>query len=373
MKTETKISFCGPVQDATGYGEFSRYFVYALYKAGLDVVVEAINLDPSSLDFGTKGAVCKKLMQKKPVDVNVINMVPTLFRRFKSPTAKNVGFTMWESSRLPDIWVKACNEMDAIFVPCSWNQDVFIKSGVQVPVYVVQPGVDSEDIPKINTKKGGGVFSFYSIFQWTERKNPEGLVKAFLSEFVGCGDVEMVLKTYRHPRHSNNHQFILDEISKIAKSLNLPQHSLPKISIISKFLSAEEIQSVHNNYDCFVLPHRAEGWGMPHMEAMSFGNPVISTRFSGNVDFMNDDNSLLIDCGQTPCTNMDWYVKWFNGSMWWAEPDLSKLASHMRYVYENRQESGQIGMRGRQTIVDCFNNENSVSQFVDAVDKVRNI
>lgn len=371
MSTERKsINFCGPVLDASGYGEFSRYFIYALNGAGINLSVEQISLDPAGVDFGKKGLICKQLMKKKPVDINVINMVPTLFKKYKSTKAKNVGFTMWESSQLPDIWVKTCNEMDAIFVPCNWNRQVFIDSGVNVPVYVVQPGIAPEDIPEINNKKGGGCFTFYSIFQWTERKNPEGLVKAYLSEFRGCGDVELVLKTYRHPRIPNNAHFFTEEIERIRRQMNIPPNELPKISVITQFLSTEEIYSLHAGADCFVLPHRAEGWGMPHMEAMSFGNPVIATRFSGNVDFMNDENSYLVDCGMTPCINMDWYVKWFNGSMWWAEADLGSLAKHMRDVYENREKAREVGLSGRRHIIENFNPDSSAKQFMAAVDKV---
>lgn len=365
-----KINFCGPVADVSGYGEFSRYFVYALDQFDVDISVEKIELANSSIGFGEKGKVCQRLTKKKPADINIVNMVPTLFKPYKSAKAKNVGFTMWESSRLPDIWVKTCNEMDAIFVPCFWNQEVFVDSGVSVPVHVVQPGIAPGDIPEINNKEGGDCFTFYSVFQWSERKNPEGLVKTYLSEFRGCGSVELVLKTYRHSRHPNNHQFIAQEVEKIKTSLNIPAAELPKISFITENVSTKEMSELYKKADCYVSAHRAEGWSLPLMEAMTYGIPVIATGFSGNMDFMNRENSYLVGCGMTPCVNMDWYIKWFNGSMWWAEPNLRELAGYMREAYEHRDVAKEIGLAGRQHIIENFNIKNSVRQLMAAAEEV---
>ena len=48
--------------------------------------------------------------------------------------------------------------------------------------------------------------------------------------------------------------------------------------------------------DCMVSLHRSEGLGLHLAEAMWLGTPTIATRYSGNLDFMDDDNSLLVDC-----------------------------------------------------------------------------
>jgi glycosyltransferase involved in cell wall biosynthesis len=94
--------------------------------------------------------------------------------------------------------------------------------------------------------------------------------------------------------------------------------------------------ALHHECDCFVLPHRAEGWGIPQFEAMAAGNLCIATRYSGNLEFMNDNNSLLINCHETPCFRMDRPT--YNGKMRWAEPHIDDLAAKMRQAFEDKVE-----------------------------------
>jgi len=364
------VRFCGDISGPSGYAEFSRYFIYALHKAGVNVSVEPINIDPQKLDYGVKGRLCRKLIKKSNNPrVNIIAMVPTLFKRYRKPGMLNIGFTMWESSRLPDLWVKLCNEMDAIFVPCSWNKKVFEESGVTVPVYLVQPGINPEEIPELREERAAtDKYNFYSIFQWIERKNPLGLVKAYFSEFSKSDNVALTLKTYKNAKMYNNLQLITGEIEELKKDMNLGD-DYPELKIIPSFISNEEMNNLHNLSDCFVLPHRGEGFGMPHMEAMIRGNPVIATNYSGNTDFMSESNSYPVNYTMTPAVGMGRYVPWYNGRMWWAEADLKDMADKMRYVYENRKEARDIGMQGRIDIKGNLNLAASAKQFISAMNE----
>ena len=50
---------------------------------------------------------------------------------------KLIGYPVWETDALPLQWVKYCNIMSEIWVPSSWNKEVFIRSGVNVPIKIV--------------------------------------------------------------------------------------------------------------------------------------------------------------------------------------------------------------------------------------------
>lgn len=362
-----KINFIGAVYSPSGYGEFSRYFIHALDSIGLNVNVEAIMLDANlQKDFGVKGATVKKLTKKmrKP-DINIINMLPIFFPRFRKPGCLNLGFTMWEADKLPSSWVKACNEMDAILVPCSWNKVVFETSGVNVPIYVVTPGVVSDEMPALKEKPESKTFNFYSIFQWSERKDPQGLIRAFVSEFSNGEDVSLILKTYRVARLPNDGDLITNDVRNIVEDLNIKNP--PKIKLLTKILSKGDMDKLHLNSHCFVLPHRGEGWGMPHMEAMTFGNPVIATNYSGNTDFMTSTNSYLLNYTTTPATSMKWLAQWYDGTMMWAQADLGDLKSKMREVFSNRELAKEKGLLGRSDIVERFNEKTSADQLKSAM------
>jgi len=359
-----KVRFCGKIFEGSGYGEFSRYFIYALHKIGIEVVTEHIGPRPNDkINFGIKGNLCKKLTKQiKNPDINIVNMVPLFFPQYSKKGSVNIGFTMWEGDKLPASWVTACNKMDAIFVPCSWNNKVFKDSGVSVPIYTITPGLDYEnntlDFDKVKDK-----YTFYSIFEWSERKNPIGLLRAYFSEFQNVDDVRLILKTYKS-RVPNSHEFISNELKKVQNDLNFK--IVPEIQLITEMLSTEDLKQIHKRSHCFVLPHRSEGVGLPHMEAMSYGNPVIATGFSGNIDFMNKDNSYLIDYSLTPTYGMQSMARWYNGSMKWAEPDLSQLMQYMRTVYTDREEALKIGLKGQEEVLNNFNLKASAISLINA-------
>jgi glycosyltransferase involved in cell wall biosynthesis len=102
---------------------------------------------------------------------------------------------------------------------------------------------------------------------------------------------------------------------------------------------------------------------------MAFGNPTIGSRYSGNLEFMNDENSFLADCQITPVSGM--IFSNYNGSMCWGHPDIMQLREHMRYVYENRKEARQVGLRGLETIKEQFSWEVVGKSMVDRLKQIR--
>lgn len=362
-----KINLCAPFLDPSGYGEFARFFAYALCNGGADLSCENIVLPSSSnkpIDFGIKGSVVKSKMTLVPRihDVNIIFMIPPLFKAFRRKQAKfNIGFTMFEASLLPTGWAAACNEMDAIFVPSEWSKDSFIKSGVTKPIHVVPPGIVADEVSIDDGIKKDPVFTFYSIFQWSERKNPINLLKAYFVAMQNKPNVRLALKTYQDTRLDKNKEMIGLEVEKLKKELKLPTY--PEVLLITNFLSNKEIKKLHLSSHCFVTPHRAEGWHMPAMDAMAMGNAVIATNYSGNTQYMDSSNSLLLPYFTTPCVNTGGFAPFFNGTMRWAEPSVEDLITKMQYVYDNRDECMKLGNQARQHILDKFN-ENSASKSI---------
>lgn len=369
---EIGIKYLGPVLDGSGYAEFSRGFVSALYKSGLvNICVEPVSYESARTDYGEPGKICQRLMKTKiDYDFKIINILPDNMKSRREEGKKNISFTMFETDRIPDVWVDSLNKYsEGCLVPCNWNKEVFENSGVKVPVKVVPPGIDAsfykdtKDADPITLQIPKDSFCFYSIFQWTERKNPVGLLKAYWAAFDGVEDVYLVLKTYGSDTTPQSQRLIKETIAKVKGSMKLRKP--PKIIFIGGFLSKAEMTGIHKRCDCFVLPHRAEGFGLPHLEAMGMGNPVISTGFSGNMDFMNKKNSFLLDYQMTPVSNMPW-IPHYEGTMSWAEPSLGQLVSTMRSVYNDRKAAKAIGLKGKKDVLKNFNWEESAKKLVKA-------
>jgi len=95
-----------------------------------------------------------------------------------------------------------------------------------------------------------------------------------------------------------------------AKELGKAMSDLPRVVVLSLEMPLADMPRLYKGADCFVLPSRGEGWGRPHIEAMSMGLPAIATNWSGNTEFMLEDNSYLIPInGLEPVPNGAFQVR----------------------------------------------------------------
>jgi len=403
------LKYCGPVYDPSGYAEIARCFVKELDRSGVSLSLDVVSYDKGRPDLGTDHELFESLRHREAVyRAKIINANPDCFRPQRETGCVNIGFTMFEATRVPARWVHACNEMDGILVPSSWNRTVFEQSGVTVPVRVAAPGINlpcGESPPQDTAGQTisfrrllenplcvrGKIrlprlfrcpaprwqparisdyaesFKFYSVCQWTERKNAHGLLRTYLSEFRKTDNVCLVLKTYRRNTTAAEQARVAEEVVAVRDSMQLPDHA--PVLLISGLLSQSQIRWLHQACDCFVLPHRAEGFGMPHLEAMSHGNPVIATGFSGNLEFMDAGNSILLPYQLRPVAGMGWSDV-YDGDMMWADPDLGALRKAMRKMYAQRQYALDLGRRAREHTRCNFGWSERVKQFLNAVDEI---
>src|SRR5262249_23746268 len=120
-----------------------------------------------------------------------------------------------------------------------------------------------------------------------------------------------------------------------------------EVILVDRVLSRAETLMLMNSADCYVSLHRSEGVGLTLAEAMLLGKPVIATAYSGNLDFMNRGNSLLVDYRRTRLEEDAWpYPK---GSVW-AEPSIEHAAELMRWVIEHPAEANALGEQARRDL-----------------------
>lgn len=249
-----------------------------------------------------------------------------------------IGFTMLEVDGLPADWVSACNRMDEVWTPSSWGVDVFRASGVTRPLRVMPLGFDPKrfrtDLP---IHRIGDRYTFLSVFEWGERKAPEILIRAFCSAFTSRDEVQLLLRV-------NNFDGDVDVRAEIAK-LGFPANAPPILVLHNHQIRAEELGSLYCSTDCFVLPTRGEGWGMPVLEAMACGLPTIVTNWSGLTEFVNAEVSLPLPARELVEARAK--CPYYAGHRW-AEPEFDGLVDRLRWAYRNQGLARQIGMRAAE-------------------------
>jgi hypothetical protein len=347
-----RLHIRGPVYDITGYAHLTRETALAFYRQGVEIYLQPITWAATSLNLPkeTNKILDELKLWKGKCDYLLSIGIPPFFH-MKGQYKRTIGLTMLEVDGIPGKWVEICNKMDEIWVPSTFNEDTFIKSGVQGEKVVVMPlGVDTGTFnphgPRAVTGKG---FTFLTVCEWIPRKGYDILVDAYLQEFSDKDNVSLVIKSHGRRNFDPDGTKILQEIKGfIGKSSKL---SVPSIALISRILTTSQMAALYRSVDCFVLPTRGEGWNLPVLEAMASEIPVITTAWSGHMDFLNEENSYLIKVKELePVPRLGLSTDEIYLGFRWAKPDVQHLRKLLREVYENRTEAFKKAKKARESI-----------------------
>jgi glycosyltransferase involved in cell wall biosynthesis len=364
----TGVLVRGAVYGGSGYADETLAVVLGLAKRGIPV-----ELQPMYMHTDTMSLLAPDVRDTLEV-LKLQRVNPARSVLFQCLTAHDfsrdvyarfqVGRTTFETDRLPVGWLDACQAMDEVWVPSQFNRDVFAAEGVDEQKLKVLPeGVHAEifrpDVEPLNIPHRRG-FNFLSIFEWTQRKAPELLLRAYLAEFKADEDVTLIIKTYARP--DPRAEILPRLVNFVEREMGLPLEKAPAIILLPGFMRNEDIPRLYRAADAFVLPSRGEGWGRPYMEALASECPVIASRWSGQTDFLHDRNSYLIDCRVVPApANID--VELYAGHCW-AEPDFDQLRHLMRHVFTHREEAKSLALQGRREMVERWDWNVIIEQWV---------
>jgi glycosyltransferase involved in cell wall biosynthesis len=296
-----------------------------------------------------------------PYGANLIQQNPDmlpLFRKYFGreimERAYNIGMWVWELPNVHPSCYQMSRLLDEIWVPSEFCRSVFQPVSA-VPVlripYAVPPMEHLAVYGRAHFAIPDDVFVYLYVFDVGsafERKNPMALVRAFKKTFGDSPDVLLVLK-FSNPE---TNEPAVEALERYAAA--------PNIRLLRGILTPEEISSLYRVADCFVSPHRGEGFGLNIAQAMYFGKPVIATGFSGNLDFTTASNSFLIEFNLTAIPRA--IGPYFENSIW-AEPSISHLSYLLRRVRDTPDEAAEKGRLAAATIRRSFSVETVAAQI----------
>lgn len=281
----------------------------------------------------------------------------------RSPRTYRIGYWYWEFDSIPESWVRHAEKVDEV-----WAATEFVARGLRerlhIPVRTLFPGVKLAPYTK-RSKSHFGLdetnFTFlftYHMMSVMERKNPKGLIRAFKLAFNSDEPVRLVLKSSFGDRHPEQMQ----ELRAAARGAN--------ITIIDDIFSPDEVLSLMDACDVYVSLHRSEGLGLTMAEAMLMGKPVIATAFSGNMDFMNEDNSLLVSYERVKLGDP---IPPYDADLEWAEPSVEHAAQYMRRLFNDQKWAREIGERGRLSAQVNLSLEAAGRRIANRLDEIREL
>lgn len=252
-----------------------------------------------------------------------------------------IGYIVFEGTRLSTKDLEVLKQLDRVWVPSSWGASILLDHGLTPEnIQVVPEGVDPEVFrPAPPYFPRSRVFRFLCVGKWEVRKNIDDLVIAFAEEFLASEPVELVLHCYNQFDRFDHHK----HVEMLVKGNHAP-------IVISSPVADQEIVAVYQSCDAFVLPTRAEGWGLPIAEALSCGLPVIATSYSAPMDYLSDDVAYLLRVSHmVPVRDSLFFREGDLGV--WAQPDRCHLKELMRHIFEHQEEARHKGERARAHIM----------------------
>lgn len=353
------IMWTGPATDHGGYSHMNKQFMFGLSDKGVKVKYDHL-LSINDVDPKTQAKINKLQSVSVPNDApKVYGMTAPLhyaWDRYK------LLFTMMETRRLHKDYVERCNCADEIVVPTNWCKSTFVESGVKVPIDVVPLGVDTSiykpDAEPLGFTANLSDYVFLSVFGWSLRKGYDVLLKAYLEEFTSDEPVSLLISSrYFGSTDESKKKVIRDDIARVSSMVSNPKK--PHLILFGDSMSIDMMPRLYASADCYVLFSRGEGFALPFCEAAACRLPCIGTRYSGQTDFLDDDNSYLVDIDgfRRAGKELSWISYFYEDQEFpILGPSVVEQARvMMRRVYENREEAKEKAGKLYDKVVTEYN------------------
>ena len=324
------INYFGYIRAVSGLGNASRGYIHALQHCGRNVSSLNLPCGLEELDYPVETIPNEFAM------FNIVHMNADSIQYFFNRMGKdclngryNIGLWVWELAAFRPDWYDSFKPFHEIWVPSEFCKQS-ISAISPVPVYVIPHIVEEQVITDSNNRSyfdlPEEVFIFGYMFDCSSsiaRKNPFSLIEAFLRAFNKNEKVILLLKISNGDLDPERYQTIRKAIDG--------HHN---IQTIERTLNETDVRRFFDVIDCYVSPHRSEGFGLTIAEAMLAGKPVIATDYGGSTDFVKSEHAYPVRYSMVPINQQ--HGPYLPGYIW-AEPDTVHLIERLKEVYEHQE------------------------------------
>lgn len=349
------VNLIGHITGNLGLGVAARNTLRALHAS--DRPLEVIDIDPGGGRGGLDDEYAALIATQPaaPWRVNLFHLNPTEVSALVRSRPSWLDVTgridacvpFWELPRLPVTggWVELMEALDVVLAPTRFVADAVKASAPRANVWHFPQAVYlPEGVVADRARFGlpGNATLFYmslDITSDTRRKNPEGALDAFARAFAGRDDARLVVKL--------NNRGTTSWGDAAARAIEDRIRHDERIIVIDEALPYADVLALSASCDVYVSLHRSEGLGLNLLEAMSLGKPVISTAWSGTMDFTGEDDSCLVGYDLVPvvASHPAYRPHAIGPGQVWAEPRIDEAAHWMRRLADDADLRTRIGAR----------------------------
>jgi glycosyltransferase involved in cell wall biosynthesis len=256
---------------------------------------------------------------------------------YKSKTSA-IGYTAFEATLIPKWICEGINESyRGMIVPSQHCADVLVDSGLNIPIKVVHhalPDMWLKDYPAL-PEKSDATYVFGTVGNWNSRKNPEGLLRAYLKAFPQPSkDTALLLKTFQ----AHGLESLVRDIAGQER---------PDVWIYDDQWSEQQMLWAFNMIDCYVSPNRGEGFGLALAQTAALGKPCLYTNHSAPTEWLGEGHYPLdfnlVKVSDT-MSSTDYPFEHIKGpNIRWADVSVDHLAEQLVKLSKTRPKHGFTG------------------------------
>jgi glycosyltransferase involved in cell wall biosynthesis len=359
------VSVIGWATAPTGVGEACRGTLTALDHAGIPCGIWTLD----GRADGAPGAADETSCEGLPYDpllfhvnADMMEVVQARLPRSLLLGRHRIGYWFWELSHFPLCFAPAFRCVDEVWAPTRFCLESFQAiSPVEVrwmPPCVPPTEAVPADREALGAKPGEILFLFcFDVLSVPERKNPHGLLAAFAQAARGGGRPMRLLLKVNHAEAQP--EYVAD--------LRRRAEGLP-VSILEGTLRREALNGLTAACDAYVSLHRSEGLGLPLIEAMYLGKPVIATGYGGVTDFLDDDTGFVV---RHRLTTLKKPAGPYPAGAVWAQPDVEHAAALMRALANAPESAAARVEAARRRVHEIYSPEAAAERFRRELQRIR--
>ena len=352
LKPETRgVTVVGWAEAPTGVGQACRGSLKALEGTRVPFSVEVLP-DGNQFRKAITGVDYDVLLYHVNAD-----MMPTI--KTLAPVSRlarfQIGYWFWELSHFPLGFRESFAGLDEVWAPTRFCQQAY-SSIAPVPVRLVPPCVlppGGEPMDRENWGIPKDAFLFLTAFDALsvpERKNPWGAVHAFkkLAETSLPVKVHLLIKV----NHASETPDVVDRLRALVQDL--------PVTLITASYTRAEMDRLLATCDAYVSLHRSEGLGLPFIEAMFCGKPVVGTRYGGCADFLSEETGWPV---AYELVTIDKPTGPYPVGAVWADPDIDDAARQMMRVLEFPGQAAERAAAASRVVKNLYSPESAAVRF----------
>jgi glycosyltransferase involved in cell wall biosynthesis len=287
------IEVAGYFSMTAGVGESARLCTDALAEAAVPLRIADVSTHPEEARDVEWAAPRQGTGE---ASVRILHLNPPMLPRgiaklglSRFTRSFNIGYWAWELEVIPEEWRNALRYMNAVFVPSEFTRQAIARH-TNIPVITVpHPVTARAAAPGMRAQFGipDSAFLVSSIFSAgssINRKNPHAVLTAFRQFAANNPDAFLLMKASGNPARDESLRAVIAAAADIGQ-----------VRILTENLPSSAIAGIIGQSDAYISLHRSEGFGLTVAEAILAGTPVISTGWSGTVDFCDPENTWSTD------------------------------------------------------------------------------